>query len=80
MTALPFQTPLFSLTQHHSVSQLPHQVTAKTTAPLLRNVEQPGLEWKEDLFSCKSHWTKEPSVAVIKKLIVQHLDLQDKYP
>jgi hypothetical protein len=50
------------------------------TAPLLRDVDQPGLEWEEGLFSCELKWTKEPSIDVVKMLVVRHLDLCDQAP
>lgn len=46
----------------------------------LRHIEQPGLEWEEDLFSCEPHWTKEPSIDIIKTLVVRHFDLDKEAP
>jgi aminoglycoside phosphotransferase (APT) family kinase protein len=48
------------------------------SSTLVRIVEQPGLEWEEDLFSCEPRWTKEPSIDVIKKLTIKHLGLSDE--
>jgi hypothetical protein len=56
---------------------LPQPYHQTTIAPPLHDVEQPGLEWEEGLFSCELKWTKEPSIDVVKMLVVRHLDLCD---
>ena len=44
----------------------------------LRTVHQPGLYWETDLFGEVAKWTKEPSIDIMKKLITQHLELENE--
>lgn len=44
----------------------------------LRTVHQPGLHWENDLFGEIAKWTKEPSIDIMKKLITQHLELENE--
>ncbi|KAH3918533.1 hypothetical protein HBI56_134730 [Parastagonospora nodorum] len=46
----------------------------------LRNIEQPGLKWEEELFSCEPIWTTEPAIEIIKALAVRHLKLENEVP
>ncbi|OSS45858.1 hypothetical protein B5807_09736 [Epicoccum nigrum] len=44
----------------------------------LRTVHQPGLHWENDLFGEVPKWTEEPSIDIMKKLITQHLELDNE--
>lgn len=44
----------------------------------LRTVNQSGLHWENDLFGEVAKWTKEPSIDIMKKLIIQHLGLDNE--
>jgi aminoglycoside phosphotransferase (APT) family kinase protein len=44
----------------------------------LRTVHQPGLHWENDLFGEVPKWTEEPSIDIMKKLIIQHLELDNE--
>jgi len=55
--------------------QPPSQTTGIMSSAPLRSIEQPGLRWEEHAFHTEPVWTKEPSVEVIKTLVIQHLDL-----
>ncbi|KAH5072845.1 hypothetical protein HBH95_163750 [Parastagonospora nodorum] len=46
----------------------------------LRNIEQSGLKWEEELFSCEPIWTTEPAIEIIKALAVRHLKLENEVP
>ncbi|KAF1943242.1 hypothetical protein EJ02DRAFT_443490 [Clathrospora elynae] len=48
---------------------------ASSSLPI-RSVEQPGLEWVEkELLTMEPCWTKEPDIAIVKKLALDHLGL-----
>ena len=44
----------------------------------LRSVHQPGLGWKPTIFGLSPEWTEEPSNATMKKLVTQHLQLDNE--
>jgi aminoglycoside phosphotransferase (APT) family kinase protein len=48
------------------------------TTLLSRNVAQPGLQWRKGLLGAKPAWTESPSIDIIKKLSIKHLNLGDK--
>jgi hypothetical protein len=43
----------------------------------LSHIEQPGLQWKEGMFSAKPVWTAEPSIGIIQTLIARHFHLSE---
>jgi hypothetical protein len=64
----------------HTAIRTGHFNATTMAAPQLREIEHPGLEWQEDLFSCQPHCTREPSIGIVKDLVVRHLDLGDEAP